>query len=141
MPEVSKIHIRTLNSDYEITKKWGKWFWMEPIPILGKQLPKKQTDEILAAIADLHVKEFLDGEKAPAEKLGFSAASPALQLWGKGKTAEIFRIGREAELQDAYYGLREGEKTYLLAARGNIRNLFQMMETLAQSEASAPAKA
>ncbi len=134
MQDVSKIHVRTLSADYEILKKGGKWFWIEPIPILGRGVSKSQSDEILGAIADLYVKDFLDQEKGTPVSLGFMASSPSIQLWGKGKKPEVFRIGREAAAQDSYYGMRENEKTFLLAARGNIRGLFQMMETMAQAK-------
>ncbi len=140
--EITKIHVRALDGDYEILKKGQKWFWMEPIPILGKPVPKKQSDEILAVIADLYVKNFLDEEQGSRQALGFSATSSSVKLWGgaAGKTPEVLKIGREAGTQDAYYGLRENEKTVFLVARGNIRVLFQMMETLAQSAAASPAK-
>ncbi len=131
--EINKIHIRTLNADYEIYKKGQNWFWMEPIPILGKSVPKKQSDEMLAAIADLYVKDFLDKEQASRQDLGFSIASPSVKLWGGSASAEVLKIGREDGTQDAYYGSKENGKTVFLVARGNIRALFQMMETLAQS--------
>lgn len=137
LQEVSKLHVRTTNADYEIFKKGEKWFWMEPIPILGQTVPKRQSDEILAAIADLYVKDFLDQEKGAPETLGVSAMSPSIKIWGKGKKPEVFKIGRELETQDAYYGLREDEKTFLLVARGNIRGLFQMVEAMAQPEKPA----
>lgn len=142
LDEITKIHIRTLNADYEILKKGQKWFWMEPIPILGKPVSKKQSDEILAVIADLYVKDFLDGEKQSPGALGFSVTSPSVKLWkGSAKTtAEVLKIGKESGPQDAYYGLKENEKNFFLMARGNIRTLFQMMETLGQSAAAAPAK-
>jgi hypothetical protein len=134
LQEISKVRIKTESEQYEMTYQNGKWIWVEPVSRIGESLLKAQTDEILAAISDLNVKEFLDAEKKSASKLGLSLISPSIKIWGKGKEKESLQLGNEVPTKEAFYAKREDEKVLLLVARNNIRQLFQMVETFAQGK-------
>ena len=130
--EISKIRIRTPEQDYEIIRRKGQWFWLEPIPILGEPLEKAQLDEVLNRVTRLNIKEFLDEEKRDEIDLGFSFASSFIKVWGKKKRAETLNIGKAVPTRDSFYGKKENKDAYFFVARGPIRNLFQTMETIAQ---------
>lgn len=132
--EVTKMRIRSMDQEYEVEKREEGWYWLEPIPLLGKPLQKKYVDQIVTQYGDLFVKEFLDNEKKSPDELGFGILSPWIKLWGrdKAKNLEQITIGQELPDRDSFVVEREGEKTYFLVARENVRKLFQIFETMSQ---------
>lgn len=135
LKDVSKMRLRSMDQEYEVEKRAdGSWYWLEPIPLLGKPLAKRYVDQIVSQYGDLYVKEFLDNEKKSPEELGFGILSPWIKLWGsdKKKPAEQITIGQELAPRDSFVGRREGEKGYFLVARENVRKLFQIFETMSQ---------
>lgn len=142
--EVTRMRIRTLDKEYEVEKKQGEWYWLEPLELLGTKLPKKYVDQLVSQYGDLYVKEFLDQEKKPETEMGFSLTSPWIKLWGQdGKqTVEEIRIGKELPERDSFVALHGTEKIYFLIARMNVRKLFVIFETMAEEakgKSAAPA--
>lgn len=169
LKDVSKMRVRSMDQEYEVEKRADGWYWLEPIPLLGKPLAKRYVDQIVSQYGDLFVKEFLDDEKKSKEELGFGILSPWIKLWGrnptvsarsqdpegpvlagtdKNKAAEQITIGQELAARDSFIARREGENGYFLVARENVRKLFQIFETMSQEalnptpeETAAEAKA
>ncbi len=159
LKDVTKMRVRSVNYEYEVEKRPdGNWYWLEPIPLLGKPLAKRYVDQIVSQYGDLFVKEFLDNEKKSPEELGFGILSPWIKLWGrnptvsarsqdpegpvlagsdKKKAAEQIIVGQELASRDSFIARREGEPGYFLVARENVRKLFQIFETMSQ-EALTP---
>ena len=132
--DVTKMRVRSLDHEYEVEKRTDGWFWLEPIPLLGKPLEKKYVDQIVSQYGDIYIKEFLDNDKRAPEDLGFEILSPWIKLSGKdkSKTSEQITIGQELPERDSFIARREGEKVSFLVARENVRKLFQIFETMSQ---------
>ncbi|MBN1688658.1 MAG: DUF4340 domain-containing protein [Candidatus Omnitrophica bacterium] len=130
--KMAKMHVRTTTGDFEIAHHDDKWFWMEPIPILGERVPKEKVDDLFARVQDLHIKDFLDQEPHSKHELGFSLLGTAITLWVDDQHSEMLYLGNEVPTRDSFYAMREGEDVYFLVARPNIRALFELIEALAQ---------
>jgi hypothetical protein len=137
--DLQKIHVRTFTEGYELALENSEWYWTEPVSRLGKKITREQMYEILMALRELYVKEFLDGQPVQEVERGFTVAGPHIQVWDKaGKTSTV-RIGREVAEHDAFYGLIDGEQVVLEIARGNIQKVFGIFEAALQDAAAAPA--
>lgn len=131
LKDVTKIRFRSADDEFEISHFQGKWFWMEPIPILGEVLEKDDRDQILSQLIDLHVKDFQDYEERKSHQLGFSILSPTIKLWTQEGDPEVLLLGDEVGARDAYYGIREKEDVYFLISKENIDNLFASVKEIA----------
>ena len=129
--DVVKIRFRTNKDEYEISAYDEKWFWMEPIPILGEVLDKEDRDKILSQLIDLNVKDFLDKEKRTAPEMGFSILSPTIKLWKKEGEPEVLQLGDAIATRDSYYGMREGESVFFLISKENVDLLFKSVDEIA----------
>lgn len=130
--EVAKIRFRTMKDEYEISSYDEKWFWMEPIPILGEVLDKDDRDKILAQMLDLHVKDFLDKENRKPAELGFTIMNPSIKLFKKEGSPEVLVLGDSVAGRDSYYGMREGEEVYFLISKENTDLLMQSVDEIAE---------
>ena len=127
--QISKIHIRTSKRDYELSVHDQKWFWMEPIAILGEQATKEQVIGVLKGLSELYIKEFLDEENKSDRTIGISMLGNSIQIWNKDESqSEILRIGDPDPTRDAVYAKRDGEETLLLISQPHIQNFFGLIE-------------
>lgn len=133
LQDIQKMRLRTTSREFEVEKRVDGWYWLEPIPLLGKQLPKNRVDELVSQFSGLYVKEFLDQETRAQRELGFTLLSPWIRVWGQDAAAkpEEIKVGQEIAARDAYVVHRSDDKSYFLIARSNVRALFQMFETMA----------
>ena len=131
LAEAVKIHLKTSDGEFEIVRKDGNWLWSAPLAAAGRRVAPERAEEVLAQLGGIYIKDFLDNEKRPAPALGISDKSPVIQVWAQGETPETLRFGNELAERDSYYGLRDGENVFFLMARGNVRGLFEAVETLA----------
>ncbi len=130
--DIIKLHLQSPSGDYEIMKKDDKWFWTEPIPVLGSLLTKAQTDEILNSVARLYVKDFLDGETQEPSESGLAAPETLLTVATAKQTLEL-KIGGEITAKDGFYAQTSGKDSkVILIAQANLRKLFETIETMAK---------
>lgn len=136
---ISKMHIRTAKGDYELSVHDGRWFWMEPISILGEQATDAQVVGVLKGLSELYIKEFLDDEKKTDRTIGISMLGHSIQIWGKGQDTEIVRIGDSEPTRDGVYAKRDGEETLLLVSQSHMKNFFETIEqSVSELVASRP---
>lgn len=132
---IEKVRLKTASGQYEILKRDGNWVWMEPIRLLGEEVGKVSMDEFLTQIRDLFIKEFPEETTRGYKEMGFSMSGSFIKITGKEESeSEVLSLGGDLETKDAYYGKRKGESMPFLIARGNIRRLFETLETIAQGE-------
>jgi len=108
----------------------GEWYWMEPIAKLGQKMPAESMGKVLVALQNFYIKEFLDGEKRSQAELGFFIIHD--RIWIEpdlGKT-EFFHFGNEVSEQNAYYGLREGEKPAFLIDRMKVIQFLDLLKAV-----------
>lgn len=129
--EISRLTIKTADEKYDLAVRDGKWIWMEPLAQLGKPVAKKETDELLAKVKDLNIKDFLDKEK-PTRDRGFSLSSSFLKVYGKDGSAETLLIGKEVAVKDGFYGVMEKQKNLFLIATTNIRLIFEAVQIMGE---------
>jgi hypothetical protein len=112
-------------------KKDGEdWYWFEPVAQFGKKVPAAQMNPVLAALQNLHVKEFQDNNKKSKTELGFFMIHDRIRIESEGVKTESFHFGNEVPERNAYYGLREGEDTVFFVDRGNVIRLFDLMRSI-----------
>ncbi len=131
LAEVRKLRIKTPDGDYEFTKQDAKWYWMEPVSLLGEPASKEQVDDLLMLLRELGIKAFLDDEKRSPSLFGVSSISPQITIWGTKNNVESIRVGREEATKDAFYGQRENDPLLLLVARPNIKGVFEIVKAMA----------
>ncbi|MBI3313374.1 MAG: DUF4340 domain-containing protein [Candidatus Omnitrophica bacterium] len=135
LPEkITKIFVRTKKTEYEMVRRDGTWFWLQPVDIAGDKVRREFLPEIILRLAQLYIKDFLDQEKGPPAKFGVISTSPAVRVWGEAKEYEALEIGKEIPAKDAFYGRREGEETYFFMARGNVQDFFKRIEEIADAK-------
>lgn len=131
--EAAKIRIEIPKGEsYEITKKDGNWFWMEPVALLGDAVEAEDANEVLTGVQRLYIKDFLDSEVAKPGEYGFYIFGMNIKVWGPedGDKPEVLHLGSEFPAKDAFYGTREGEPTCFLVAQGNVKSLFETLARL-----------
>lgn len=131
LADVRKIRIKTLDGDYELTKQDDKWYWMDPVSLLGEAASKEQVDDLLMLLRELGIKDFLDKETRSVSLFGISNISPQITLWGAKTNVESIKVGLEVPTKDAFYGQREGDPLLLLVARANIKGVFAIIKAMA----------
>ncbi|MBI3306888.1 MAG: DUF4340 domain-containing protein [Candidatus Omnitrophica bacterium] len=136
--KISKIFVKTKQIEYEMVRRSGAWFWLQPVEKAGDKVSKKMITEIILQLGQLYMKDFLDDEKGPAAKLGILQGSSAVKVSGDGKEYEVLEIGREVPAKDSFYARREGSKEYFYIARNNIQDFFTKIEEA--SSVAGPAK-
>jgi len=125
---VARFSVKMFRSEYEWVRRGEKWSWIKPATLFGKPVEEEMASDVLSHLFHLYVKDFLDGEKKSRTELGLVSSGIVIKLWGEKAVPEIVYLGREAAHLDAYYGYREGEEGYLLAARDNVRAFFESLE-------------
>lgn len=115
LKEIQKIHFRVKNEDFEISQHKGKWFWMEPILLLGEPMEPMDTQMILSKVENLNVKEFLDGDPPPAVRTGFSLLSDSIKVSNEQKKEETLDLGVEVAARDAFYARSTAHPTFLIS--------------------------
>ena len=133
---IVKIRVRSGANEYEVERRGSKWFWLEPIPILGQVVSKRQIDDINGQLGELFVKEFIDDGKKTRADYGFTLLSPWLKVWDNEGKEEIFRVGQEIPDKDSFVLMREGDSSFFLVARSNISAFLQKFEAMAQETAA-----
>lgn len=132
--DISKVHVRMESGDYEIAKHNGKWFWMEPIPILGEFIETPQVEELLKKIQSLYVKEFVD-EKVPNQsEAGFTMLGQSVKIWGAQDRSEALDLGREELAKNAVYARRAQSDAVFFVSQNYMEDLFIQMKSLADTE-------
>ena len=145
---LQKIHVRNFPGpsgepaeNFELAQEKGKWYWTEPVARIGKPAAKEVVYEILIALRELYVKEFLDGQPVRETEQGLSVGGASIQIWDNNQKTSVVRLGNEVPGHDAYYGLIEGEKVALEIARGNVQKFFKLFAMPREETAPAAVKA
>ncbi|MSR78206.1 MAG: DUF4340 domain-containing protein [Candidatus Omnitrophica bacterium] len=125
--QVSKIHLKLNDGEYELTKNKDKWFWMEPIPILGEFISDADREPILEAVQNLRVKEFIDQPFLDEAKFGFGASNRFVTIWQDDKE-QTLEIGSEAEIKEAFYTRREKQESPYLISSSKLNALFETVK-------------
>jgi len=137
--EVQKIRIKLGDRVYEMVKRANAWLWMEPIPLLGVEIDPNFVGELTEHLRELYIKDFLDTENKSSREMGFSLAGSLIRVTGISGESDELQLGSELPSRDAFYARRENENVYFLVARGNIRGLFEIVETaIRRMEADKP---
>jgi hypothetical protein len=130
-----KIFLEMGKSSAEWIWKDGDWYWLEPVEKFGQKVPEGGLNPLLAALQSLHVKEFQDNNKKSKAELGFFMIHDRVRVESEGGKKETFYFGNEVPDQNAYYGLRDGEKTVFLVDRGKVIELFDLLKSVANETA------
>ena len=125
--QVQKVLIEMGPNSYEWKKEKGKWFWLEPVEKIGKTIPSRRMEFILAALSELYVKEFLDKNKQSKAELGFFMVHDRIRITGASGAEENFFFGNEVPVKNAYYGMKEETGKVILIDRVKV---FQLLDIL-----------
>ena len=128
---LSKIHLKTDDEEYELAKNKDKWFWMEPIPILGELIPNENMGLVLRALQNLSVKEFLDKPFLDATKLGLDASAKSVVVF-QGDAQQVLTIGNEEAAQEAFYAKREKQESPYSISSTHLNQFFQTIHDAAE---------
>jgi len=128
--QVSKIEFEIESSHYELVKRKEKWTWIKPREIQGMALDEASAAALVSQIQNLFVKDFLDPETGKSD-LSFFKPLSTVKIWGQGKETEVFMMGQEAPVRDAFYAKREGEEVLLLIDRNNLLEFFETVKDIA----------
>jgi hypothetical protein len=130
-----KIFLEMGKSSVQWVKENGDWYWFEPVEKFGQKVPEGELNPVLVALQGLHVKEFQDNNKKSMAELGFFMIHDRVRVESEGSKAEGFYFGNEVPRENAYYGLRDGEKTVFLVDRGKVIELFDLLKSVASETA------
>lgn len=135
---LDKIRLETLSGEFEFIRKGEQWLWTEPITILGEPVDRESLDRIQTALRNLYIRDFLDERDIRDWEAGLSVVMARVQLWS-GESVEQLDVGREKPERAAFYGRRAGDESMFLLAADKIRQLFEVIETLAVRAGSGSA--
>ena len=128
--EIRKIRVKTSEGEYEFTKQDAKWYWMEPVSLLGEEARKEFVDDLLLLTRELAIKDFLDNDKRSPSLFGISSISPSISVWNAENKVEFLRLGKEVLKRDSFLAQKEGEDIMLLVARGNVKRIFEIVQAM-----------
>jgi hypothetical protein len=134
---IRKVTIGMGAHDYQWKKENGKWYWLEPVPKFGKELPGSRMEAILGSLWALHIKEFVEGDTRTPAEFGFYVIHDKITLEGKAGAEETLFFGNELLPQNAYYGMKSGEKKVFLVDRVKV---FQLLDVLREVENESDAR-
>ncbi|HXV27424.1 MAG TPA: DUF4340 domain-containing protein, partial [bacterium] len=126
---IYKIQFRSGSELYELARRKNQWVWIRPRVRRGMTVDPVSSEEFSTQIRDLFIKDFLDPDKEKVDTSFFKIAA-TVTIWGASKQKEIFYLGQEAPVRDAFYGKREGEDGLLLVDRSNLRAFFETVRTM-----------
>ncbi len=126
---VLKIHFEMGPEFYELVKRNDQWVWVKPQGRRGMVVDPVSAEEFSSHLRDLFIKDFLDEQKEKIDASFFKTAG-TITVWGSGRQKEIFYLGQEAPVRDAFYGRRNGENGILLIDRGILRALLDTVRNM-----------
>lgn len=135
-----KIQVMVDREPYELSRRNGTWYWVEPIEVLGEKVALTHIKELITQMEGLYIKDFLDEAQWQRRDAGVEAARNSITLFYEKDTSEQLILAKEMPKRDAYYGIRKDEDVLFLVARDNIRHLFQVLETAALEAKAEAAK-
>jgi hypothetical protein len=136
LKDVSKIIFHNSAGTWELAKVDDGWYWVEPLALLGDAVEKRDLDFVFLELERFHIKDFLDNVKKTKSEFGFLAQSPYLQIFNPQGEAETLRLGDELPARDAFYGMRDDEKTLFLISKSNLEDFFRELEGATRSHLS-----
>ncbi len=131
---IAKIRIQTPNGDFEISRHQDKWFWMEPIPILGEFVDVEDFKNLWSNIDQLYVKEFYDDPFVDISKFGIREGCPSIAVFEEGKedtAAHVLQVGSEIKTQDSFYAKRKDLDSPYLVSATNLAAVFSGIQKMA----------
>jgi len=128
--QVEKVFIEMGSNTFQWKKENGKWFWLDPVEKLGKELPAGRMDAVLSAVLGLYVKDFLYGNKKTKDELGFYIIQDRISLKSRTGESEIFHFGNEVPVQNAYYGMKDEAGDVFLVERTKVYQLLDLLRAV-----------
>lgn len=125
--KIDRIRVQTPLGAYELYAQNRKWFWTEPVSLIGHKITDQEAYQLLMILGELHIKEFLDSTRVELSAQGFSQSSPSIQVWEKDRTT-VLRFGKELIAQDSYYAMLEEERVLFLISKENARDIFKIFD-------------
>ena len=129
-----KVYIEMGERAYQWKEDAGEWHWFEPVSEFGQKMPLEKMNRVLAALQNLHIREFRDNNKQSKAELGFFMIHDRIELDAEGGEKERFYFGNEIPDENAYYGLREGEETVFLVDRQKVIEIFDLLRALQRDQ-------
>jgi hypothetical protein len=126
----SKIYIEMGQYGFQWKKDGNQWYWFEPASKFGQKVDAGRINSVLAALQNLHVREFQDNNKKPKAELGFFMIHDRIRVDSEDGKAEQFYFGNEVPDRNAYYGFREGEETVFFVDRQKVIEVFDLMRKI-----------
>ena len=146
LKDISKIHFRIEREEYELSQHQGRWFWMEPILLLGDALDPTQAVKMTNKIQNLSVKEFFDGAQPGSQATGFTSMGNRIEITSVHSEKEVLDLGKEMTGKDSLYAKKPDSPNVFLVSKSNLAGFFKGMEVLTRElvekeRQKSPAKA
>ncbi len=132
LKDVTRIVVQTAAGNYEIAKMENDWYWVEPVPILGEKISKRDLDYFFSKIERLFIKEFLDDKADSPSDLGFSGLTTRVTVKAGKKEQETLVLGSGFPERDSFYAMRADENTVFLVSKSILDDFFEGLNTMAQ---------
>ena len=116
-----------------------EWHWFEPVAHFGQKMPLDSMQKMLNFLQNFYIKEFMDNNRKTSAELGFFMIQDMIRIESEDGRKETFFFGHEVPDRNAYYGLREGEKTVFFVERGKAIELLDLMKKIMPQGAEAQA--
>jgi len=130
----NKIYVEMGEHGFQWKKDGTDWYWFEPVSKFGQKVDMGLMNSVLAALQNLHVREFLDNNKKSKAELGFFMIHDRIRVDSEGGKTEQLQFGNEVPDRNAYYGFREGEETFFLIDRQKVIEVFDLMRALQKND-------
>ena len=125
--EISSVHFRSSEHEYEIKHQRKQW-WLEKPLHAGVGIDA--VNSILVYLSGIYVKEFLDTELPEHQKFGLKQPARIIEVTSRDGSKQTLIQGREAPGQDAYYAQGSDGRTVLLISFGKLNKLEDAFKAL-----------